>query len=162
MSAPRFVVMGLSSIVNSARRIREKGWVRNRVALASNIAAATGLGMGLYGGGQLAQNTPASIEEGVIELAIGISAAFIGGYASLYSKCGTTTQENYVRTLEHINRHGCLDSRYAVQVIEGGENGMFEGYCEQQGLYLAARDTENLNIFRQVCRARSNIILPFF
>jgi hypothetical protein len=89
---------------------------------------------------------------------IGILGAGIAGYTGF----GLTVGHYYRLTAHHIQEHGRLDPRFAEAIILGSENRAFTGYCQQQGLYLAARDYGHLDVFEEVRQAYSNVRIPHF
>jgi len=79
------------------------------------------------------------------------------------NQCGRKTVHHYRRTLEHIRRNGGrLGLRYVKKIIEKSENEPYIGYCQQQGLFLAAKKTGNVLVFRKLQKRYSNVVLPFF
>jgi hypothetical protein len=75
---------------------------------------------------------------------------------------GTSTLEYYHRSVKHIKRFERLDHRFATTLIKGGENDAIFGYCELQGMYLAARNYGQLDAFYKAKKEVSNNIIPNF
>jgi len=79
-----------------------------------------------------------------------------------YTNFGLSTLKYYKRTSAHIKKFGRLDRRFAETLIKGTENRKFTGYCQLQGLYLAAKRYGQLEIFYAAKSAVSNNVLPNF
>ena len=79
-----------------------------------------------------------------------------------YTKLGLSTLKYYKRTSAHIKKFGRLDRRFAETLIKGTENRKFTGYCQLQGLYLAAKRYGQLDVFYAAKSAVSNNVLPNF
>jgi hypothetical protein len=82
---------------------------------------------------------------------------------------GLTTRKFYRKTMQHINEHGKLDERYINTILSyAGTEGFVEcndqctGYCQIQGIYLAARDMGQLDVFRECKRKNSKNWVPNF
>ncbi|MGV8086088.1 MAG: hypothetical protein ACP5N1_00520 [Candidatus Woesearchaeota archaeon] len=86
-----------------------------------------------------------------------ISSALIG-----YTSYGLKTLKYYNRTSNHIKNFGTLDLTFAKTLIKGTENKKFTGYCQLQGLYLAAKKYDQLETFYEAKKTVSNNILPNF
>ena len=91
-----------------------------------------------------------------------IGIIFAGTSGILMTANGKTTKRIYERTKEYIGSRGQLEPEFVEQVIKGSENAKYFGYCELQGVYLAARETGNLEVFNKVKRKYSKIIIPNF
>ena len=78
------------------------------------------------------------------------------------TSCAENTIKLYKRTRQHIRDFGYLDERFVKKVISKSENGSVYGYCEQQGVYLAAIHQGQAEVFRKVQKQYSNIKIPFF
>ena len=76
--------------------------------------------------------------------------------------CGKNTLKLYKRTREHIRDFGRLDERFVKTVIRKGQNERTYGYCEQQGVYLAALHEGQTEIFRNIQKKYSKVKVPFF
>jgi hypothetical protein len=85
------------------------------------------------------------------------SGALIG-----YTSFGLRTLEYYIRTSKHIQEHGKLDLRFGERLIKGTENRKFTGYCQIQGLYLAAKKYNQLEAFYELKNSISKNIIPNF
>ncbi|GAB0174213.1 MAG: hypothetical protein HHAS10_00920 [Candidatus Altimarinota bacterium] len=96
------------------------GNIKNRVLLVAD----TTLGTTLYYGGE-------------IETVIAFTA-FLG--AVLVCGGGRATKLYYDITKKHIKRTGTVDARFLSKVMNGYQGTKLLGYCELQGVYLAARN----------------------
>ncbi|MBI2667010.1 hypothetical protein HYX13_05345 [Candidatus Woesearchaeota archaeon] len=77
--------------------------------------------------------------------------------------CGSNTIKFYHKTKEHIKQFGALDERFAKKIIMvDNENTDFYGYCQQQGMYLAALHYGQVKSFREFQKKYSNVKIPFF
>jgi hypothetical protein len=85
-----------------------------------------------------------------------------GYILAMGTMCGWTTYEHYKKAADHIKSTGKLDMRYAETLITRSENRSFVGYCQQQGLYLAARDYGYLDVFEKARKMHSNVKIPHF
>ncbi len=155
--------MGLTNIIKKTLKTSDKvddiyvSLTGNRMTVLSHFAIAYGIGMmgGAWRG----------VGDDPICLLSCLSGAVIytgGLLASINTCCGRTTPWYYKETEEHIKHFGKLDERFARNLIQGSENGSFVGYCQQQGLYLAARKHGQLGVFRQAQKKYSKIKIPFF
>ena len=73
---------------------------------------------------------------------------------------GRTTKKYYKKTRKHIELKGELAPEFIEKLIKKDGNGKILGYCELQGIYLAARDTGNLDVFYRVKNKLSRNIIP--
>jgi len=64
----------------------------------------------------------------------------------------------------HIQRRGNLSQRFVerLMTVKQVENGKFLGYCQKQGMYLAARNYGQLEVFNQAKENVSNCKIPHF
>ena len=131
------------------------GLMGNRVTLASRILALGGIAT------FLALDIPREFRlEAFNVLAYTTLLPSVVLMAS--TNCGTTTLDHYRRTRKHMRGNGGkLDLRFAEALIEGSGNDRFFGYCQQQGLYLAAKRYGQLDVFNEA-KKKSNIVIPFF
>ncbi len=79
-----------------------------------------------------------------------------------YSYFGMSTLKYYKRTATHIKKFGELDRRFAETLIKETENQKFTGYCQLQGMYLAATRYGQLDAFYKAKSAISNNVIPNF
>ena len=139
--------MTLGDLVNSLNIV----FLGNRVTLASRILFAT-----------IAYS---SHEDYFSHPAVEIAEA-VGLYSTVMVEaltlCGYSTMHYYNRTMNHINEFGKLDGRYIKQMIKGTENRKFIGYCQIQGMYLAAKKAKQLETFKRVKAEVCNNIIPNF
>lgn len=91
-----------------------------------------------------------------------IHLLFVAGFSLGATQLGRTTPKFYRRARESIEKTGYLDERIAREIIQGSENRAFMGYCQQQGLYLAARDTGQLEAFEEARQKYSKVQIPHF
>jgi len=117
--------------------------VGNKLTLAGNTIGFAGL----YG----AQTNLAAV------------TALIGFGVSAVTSCGIATVEYYRRTEDLIKRRGRLDPRTVELWIEHTTlNGAVLGYCQQQGIYLAAKKYDQLETFTKVREKCSKVKIPHF
>jgi len=90
-----------------------------------------------------------------------ISIAMVGTSAAGISRYGVGTYGAYQRTLKHIKKFGRIGHRFFKKYIEKGD-GIALGYCELQGMYLAARKCGQLDSFFENKRKYSNNLVPNF
>lgn len=95
-------------------------------------------------------------------LLLSISAFTSGLLGIALTLNGRTTKKYYKKTKKHIELRGELAPEFIEKVIKKSENSKVLGYCELQGIYLAARDTDNLDVFYQVKNKLSRNIIPNF
>jgi len=86
---------------------------------------------------------------------------WLGGLLFGYNLAGVSTVIYFNRTSGHIKRFEKLDERFAKAMIEGTENTGFAGYCQLQGMYMAAKKHGQLDAFYKA-RKWSNNIIPNF
>ncbi|MBI2672745.1 hypothetical protein HYX19_00645 [Candidatus Woesearchaeota archaeon] len=91
---------------------------------------------------------------------------YLGGYLSVscfaYTTAGSGTLRYYNRTSKHIKQFRRLDPGFAKTLIEGTENRKFTGYCQLQGMYLAAKKYGQLDVFYEAKKKYSKNIIPNF
>ncbi|TAL53435.1 MAG: hypothetical protein EPN86_04450 [Nanoarchaeota archaeon] len=90
------------------------------------------------------------------------SATIAGSFALGYSHLGFGTLELYNRTIGHIREHGKLEERYASTVFTSNSIDRVTGYCQIQGMYLAAAEEGFADEFRRYKEMYSNNIIPNF
>ena len=88
--------------------------------------------------------------------------SFLSATCSAWTLCGRSTSKYYKRTEEHIKRFGELRPRFLEKLISKTENREIVGYCQLQGVYLAARKHGQLAVFYDVKRRCSNNVIPNF
>jgi len=143
--------MGLEQITQQAKRANVYLF-GNRVVLVG----ITFLGYGALTFSSLPAHELNSVTAGLSFCAFCAGAGIVGN-----ARFGCSTIAIYRRSMAHISRYGRLDDRFAKAVINGSENEPLTGYCQQQGLYLAARDTGMLATFREAQKQHSNVSIPF-
>jgi hypothetical protein len=85
-----------------------------------------------------------------------------GGFLS-FNKFGEGTKNYYRRTLQEIDdNNGTLPLEWVQEKIKKVEFGNVLGYCQLQGMYLAAKKRNQLNSFYSAKKAVSNNIFPNF
>ena len=79
------------------------------------------------------------------------------------SGCGSGTKKFYRFVERNIERTGDLDQKFLERLISlKTENRSLFGYCQLQGMYLAARDYNQLEVFNQAKNNVSNCKIPNF
>ena len=79
------------------------------------------------------------------------------------TKCGAGTLHFYRRTEQHIEKYGHLKPRVVeLWMTNKTENRTEAGYCQQQGIYLAARKHNQLEAFNQAKEKVSKVTIPHF
>tara|TARA_Y100000310_G_C20560822_1_gene752981 strand:- start:70 stop:480 length:411 start_codon:yes stop_codon:yes gene_type:complete len=97
-----------------------------------------------------------------ILLAFMMPATIIVYGGEIITCCGLTTPKFYNRTRDHIKKFDKLDPRFVKEMIKETENREFVGYCQLQGMYLAARNYGQLDVFKDVKKEISNCRIPNF
>lgn len=155
--------MSLNELLNDAK-VAVTG---NRVTLASGLLAANFL----YAAGSAiahaigAWNEPVASALKSPEFLYLVASAPFGtlGLRGLdYTRFGTSTLKLYRRTKRHIEQFGSLQPKFAKGVIEKTENRAFTGYCQLQGMYLAAKELGQEEAFNEAKRGVSNCLIPNF
>lgn len=85
-------------------------------------------------------------------LGIFFAVATLGGYA---------TYHHYKKALKHVAVKGKLEFDFLKKEIRIHGRNKYLGYCELQGLYLAARDSGNEKMFRKLRKYSRNIVPNF-
>ncbi|MEK6905736.1 MAG: hypothetical protein AABX24_05025 [Nanoarchaeota archaeon] len=81
----------------------------------------------------------------------------------LATKCSAGTLHFYHRTEQHIEKYGLLKPRVVELWMATRTENMPElGYCQQQGIYLAARKHGQLNAFYEAKEKASKVKIPHF
>ncbi len=84
-------------------------------------------------------------------------------FALVSTKCGAGTLYYYRRTEEHIQKYGGLKPRVVeLWIAHTTENEGWLGYCQQQGIYLAAQKHGQLEAFYEAKNKVSKITIPHF
>jgi len=79
------------------------------------------------------------------------------------TKCGGGTLYFYRRTEKSIQKRGYLKPRVIeLWMTHKTENREKVGYCQQQGMYLAARKYDQLEAFYAAKKKVSNVKIPHF
>jgi hypothetical protein len=128
------------------------------VGLFGNRVSALGLGIMIASHFYPAPN---SIEHPVITGLYGITST-AGIMMYFYTGFGLPTLRIYKRTKQHIRDWKKLDHDFFIAYLGGDVRKPFTGYCQLQGMYLAARDTGHLEEFRELKRKYSKNLLPNF
>ena len=143
--------------------------VGNRVTLASYLGMVAGAALiadGLSNSGYMASG----FNVGAAELSGGILLALLGPIPAAATYLGRGTLELYRRTRDYIERKGHLDERFVERTIKciqskaGYRGSKTNGYCEEQGMYLAAKEAgrDSLEVFRRTHGKHSRIRIPHF
>lgn len=143
--------MGLESVLRRIDRWGYPIWA-NRIAAASYIAMPAGAAVWL------------AAPHWSLESFGGFTVGLAGLAGAVGTRFGRSTLRVYRRARRHIEREGRLDPRLSRRVIVGAQEPGNEciGYCEEQGLYLAARDSGQLEAFERARREYSTISVPHF
>lgn len=153
--------MSLNELLNDAR----VAVVGNRVTLVSALLSA------LYSiGNAVAYAIPAWNEPVASALKSGeflyLSASALPGILGIgglsRTKFGLGTLEFYKKTKRHIKTFGSLSPRFAGRAIKKTENKILTGYCQLQGMYLAAKELGQEEAFKEAKREFSNCLIPNF
>mgnify|MGYP001591529453 CR=1 FL=1 len=81
----------------------------------------------------------------------------------LATKCSAGTLHFYHRTEQHIEKYGLLKPRVVELWMATRTENMPElGYCQQQGIYLAARKHGQLYAFYEAKEKASKVKIPHF
>lgn len=86
-----------------------------------------------------------------------ITAGFLSSFFTVF---GTNTLYYYKKTKEHIEKQGELEDRYLYPLMNGSDP--LCHYCPEQGVYLAAKETGNLDKFKKFRKEYSENIIPHF
>ena len=124
--------------------------VGNRLVLAASLS--------------LASSTYAYIEADDANLRFGTGGiAIYAALALMIKKCGVGTLQFYRRTEESIQKYGRLKPRVVeLWMVHKTENAFLVGYCQQQGIYLAAKKHGQLEAFYEAKDKVSNVTIPHF
>jgi len=87
--------------------------------------------------------------------------AIIGSFLIGFNTCGIDTYKSYKRTIKHIEQFGEIMPDFFIKYI-GQDNGHFMGYCQLQGMYLAARKNGKLESFYRNRKEYSKCLIPNF
>ncbi len=71
------------------------------------------------------------------------------------------TGRAYLYTKKIYQRNNELSEENFIESIRKSPNGKLHGYCEQQGIYLAAKELGYEDSFREAAKRASNVIIPF-
>lgn len=112
--------------------------------------------------------TVGTVGQDIMQAAVYFGTLATGLFLLGITKGGNTTYKIYQRTAKHIKEHGKLDPRFLRKIVRNEENNMYpnkthcHGYCEEQGVYLAARDYGQLDVFREEKERYSDVVIPNF
>ncbi len=124
--------------------------IGNRVTLAANLMA----GGTVYT--LLESNNPGLR----VLVSISIPAA---GVILFGTQCGIGTSYFYQRTKKHIQKYGHLKPRVVeLWITHKTENMPEVGYCQLQGIYLAAKKYNQLDTFYEAKKKVSKVKIPNF
>jgi|SRR3989344_4673884 len=137
--------------------------VGNRVTAAATVATVSSAGpLGLF------LESLFSTEQTNPLLTVAYATGFVvtsliaTGYL-METKCGTKTQQYYRRTEKHIKKYNQLKPRVVeLWMTRTTENQATYGYCQQQGIYLAAKKHGQLDAFYEAKRKVSRVKIPHF
>lgn len=126
------------------------GLIENKVTLAANSLLGGSLYM-LFEGNQ----SPVRLVAAYVSIGLGVVA--------LGTKCGTGTVQFYCRTEQHIQKYGRLKPRVVeLWITHKTENLSNFGYCQLQGIYLAAKKYDQLDAFYEAKNKVSKVKIPNF
>lgn len=86
-----------------------------------------------------------------------VGSSLLGG-----SGLGIGTYRHYKKTCKYLEETGNLDEEFVRKIIDRSENREFVGYCQLQGVYLAAKKHRQLESFFRYKRKYSNNLLVNF
>src|SRR3989338_4124577 len=100
----------------------------------------------------------------VLSVAGGIVGTLFSTSYIADTDCGTRTLRYFRRTEKRIQkRDGVLSPRVVeLWMTRTTENQALYGYCQQQGIYLAAKKHRQLEAFYEVKRKASRVRIPHF
>lgn len=75
---------------------------------------------------------------------------------------GSWTEDIYKRTKEHISKYWKLDEKFFVKLVDFYSKNIVMWYCEQQGIYLAAKEFWLEKEFFELKAKHTNNIIPNF
>jgi len=124
--------------------------IGNRLVLAASLS--------------LASSTYVCIEADDANFRFGTSGiAIYAALALMLKKCGGGTLQFYRRTEESIQKYGRLKPRVVeLWMVHKTENAPQVGYCQQQGIYLAAKKHGQLDAFYEAKDKVSEVRIPHF
>ena len=99
----------------------------------------------------------------VLSAASGVVATLFSVSYVVDTKCGARTLYFFRRTEKQIKKFGHLKTK-AIEywMAKKTENQALYGYCQQQGIYLAAKKHQQLDAFYQAKRRASRVKIPHF
>jgi len=89
-------------------------------------------------------------------------AAVVSGAIAGYTSFGTSTGRMFRKIDRQIETDGCLNREYVTKVMCQPENDCATGYCQIQGIYLAAKKHGKLAEFRKLQEKYSCNKIPHF
>lgn len=92
---------------------------------------------------------------------LSIAATIVGAGLVGINADGRFTFKSYQRTKGHIEQFGEIKPEFFREYIKD-TNGRICGYCDVQGIYLAARELNKLESFYKNRREQSKCIIPNF
>ncbi|MBR9704526.1 hypothetical protein GOV12_03885 [Candidatus Pacearchaeota archaeon] len=93
---------------------------------------------------------------------LGSLALLCGISIEIGTLAGVSTKKYYDKTLKHINLRGELTQEFVTTIINGSDNRWTWGYCQLQGVYLAAKQSGELDTFYKVMKEHSKNLIPNF
>jgi len=136
-----------SEFISNLKDLRVR-LVGNRMVLASNILSSAG-------GAYTFTHDMSTWQEALAWL--GVTAGLT--LPSLLN-VGEKTSSAYQRARSLIENHGRLSERYSAKILE--DDSKLFGYCVTQGLYLAAKEYDQLDVFEEAKQNYSDNIFPNF
>jgi len=100
----------------------------------------------------------------VLSVAGGIVGTLFSASYVVDTKCGERTLHYFRRTEKRIKKKDRVLSPRVVELwmTRTTENQALYGYCQQQGIYLAAKKHGQLEAFYEVKRKASRVRIPHF
>jgi len=100
----------------------------------------------------------------VLSVAGGIVGTLFSASYVVDTKCGERTLHYFRRTEKRIKKKDRVLSPRVVELwmTRTTENQALYGYCQQQGIYLAAKKHRQLEAFYEVKRKASRVRIPHF
>jgi hypothetical protein len=128
------------------------GLIGNRIDLLGKLLMLGGAYCGIDG----------AIDGSIIEMGTAVAALTTGFEFSRQTEFGSMTKYIYERTKKHIQEFGKIDERFASCILSGDCEEKLYGYCELQGMYLAAKECGQLATFTKQKKNYSGVAIPNF
>ena len=103
-----------------------------------------------------------SISETVLRFFLMVGSGVGGAFLAGSNAFGVITEKFYRKTREHILEFGAIDPLFFQKTMEGWEDEKYYGYCQLQGIFLAAKELNKVEEFRALKREHCKNIIPNF